>query len=99
MSDAVRGDEIEERRGAGHRDSQLVDRRVRAISHEDRAGLRAQAEHVARAVVLFVFARAFVFADRVVVVFVNRTAGHKTGLFMPAYAQPVEIETRFVFDD
>ena len=52
---------------------------------------------MARAVILFVAARALVFADDVIVVFVNRAAGDQTYLFMLTHNEAIEIEARRLF--
>src|SRR5262245_45874232 len=97
--DFVRGDKIEKRLGGDDPPRQLLDHRVRAMGQKDGAGLRADREHVTRAVVLFVLARTLVFEDRVVVVLVYRAERDQAGLRAPRHYQSINIEPRFFLDD
>ena len=62
-------------------------------------GLRAEREHVARAVVFLVASRPLVFLDDVAVVLVHRETAGQPELLVLAHAQPVQVQARFVFDD
>ena len=81
------------------RAADAIDLRRRAVGEEHRAGLRAEGEHVARAVVFLVAARALVLLDDVAIVFVDREARGEAGLHVAAHPQPVEVDARLVFDD
>src|SRR5437867_2870783 len=72
---AVHGFEIEQRRATGRAADDVVDARLRAIGEKHRTGLRAERDHVARPVVLFVAARPLVLLDDVAIVLVERKAG------------------------
>ena len=95
---AVRGGEIEQRvvARAPRRDVVHVSRR--AICQKHRAGLRAEGEHVAGAVVFFVASRPLVFLDDVAVVFVHRKARRQPELLVIAHPQSIEIQRGFVFE-
>src|SRR2546423_13395157 len=86
MADAVVCDEV----GDGVALFGALDNRVDcvapAVGEKDRAGLRANRNHVACAVVLFIFARALVLTNDVGVVLVYRTTSGKSGLFVIAHA-------------
>ena len=69
-----------------------------AIGEEHRTGLRAERQHVPRAVVFLVAPRALVLLDDVAVVFVDRIAGGQAGLLVAAHLQPIEVHARLVFE-
>jgi hypothetical protein len=54
---------------------------------------------VARPVVFFVLSSALVLANDVVVVFIERAAGHEASLHVRPHSQPVEIKPGLVFDN
>ena len=70
---------------------------LRAISQEHRPGLRAQHQDVSRAIIFLVAPRAFVFANDVAVVFIDRATGNDANLLVIAHDQAVEIEARLRF--
>src|SRR5207248_5300765 len=70
---------------------------IGTIGKKERAGLRFQGQDVARAVVFVVAARAFVFADRARVIFINCAAGDDANLFLFAHQQTIEIDARRLF--
>ena len=56
--------------------------------------MRAQHEHVARAIVFLVASRSFVFSNRAVVVFVDGAGCDDADLFVVTHDQAVQIEAR-----
>ena len=84
--------------GASRRDRgrQVVHLRRRAIREEHRARLRAQLDHVPRAVVLLVHARVLVLLDDAGVVVVQAEAAGDARLHMPAHRQAIDVEAGLV---
>ena len=76
-----------------------VDRRRGAIGQEHRTGLRANREHVPRAIVFLVGPRLLVLLDQVAIVLVDRKARGHARLHVLAHVQAVDVEARRVFDD
>ena len=66
---------------------------------EDRPGLRAQLDDVARPIVLLVPPRALVLLDDVAVVVVHREAAGDPGLNVLAHPQAVDVQARRVLED
>ena len=67
---------------------------VALVGQEHDAGLRAQLDDVARAIVFLVAPRALVLLDDVALVLVDREAAGEPGLLVAAHPQPVEVERR-----
>ena len=74
-------------------------RRLVLVGQEHRAGLRAQLDDVARAVVFLVLPRLLVLLHDVAVVLVDRVAGREAGLLVRAHAQAVEVHRGLGFLD
>ena len=87
--------EVVDRRVGGDRAAQAVDFVRRLVGQEHDAGLRAQLDDVARAIVFLVAPRALVLLDHVLLVLVDREAARDAGLLVAAHAQAIEIERRF----
>ncbi len=96
---AVRGGEIDERRAADRPLGNAGDVALGAVGEEDRTRLRAEREHVARAVVFLVPPGALVLPDYARIVLVDREAGGDSRLHVAAHAEPVEVGARLVLDD
>ena len=92
VRDAVGGDEVVERGPRAGRLDQAVDLGAGAVGQEDHAGLGAQGDDVAGAVVLLVAAGPLVLADQVALVLVDREGAGDAGLHVAAHAQPVDVE-------
>ena len=99
VAHAVVGLEVVERLADGLGLDERVEAAVGAVGQEDGAGLRAQGQDVARAVVLLVGARALVLADDVGVVLVHGAGGGDAHLRVPAHADAVDVEVWFVLFD
>ena len=76
-----------------------VDRRGCGVGEKHRTGLRADREHVPRAIVFLVRPRLLVLLDEIVVVLVDRKAGGDAGLHMRSHLQLIHVEGRGVFFD
>ena len=71
---------------------ELVDERDRTMRQKDGPGLRAQLDHVPRAVVFLVLAGALVLLDDVAVVFGKRVARRHARLAVAVRVQMIEIQ-------
>ncbi len=91
---AVGGGEVVDRLGPGYPTRDVVDRRGCFVREEHDAGLRAQLDDVARAVVLLVAARTFVLLDDVRLVLVDGEAAGDSRLLVSCHPQTVEIQRR-----
>ena len=91
--------EIDDRLALRHLGDDPIDVGGRAIRQEHRPRLRAEREHVLRAIVFLVAARALVLLDDVAVVLVDGEARGETGLDVAPHLQPVEIDARLVLHD
>ena len=87
MTHTVNRVEIDERLGPGSLRHDLIDVGARTVGQKHRPGLRAEREHVARAIVFLVAPRPLVLLDDVAVVLVERETGGHAGLFVRAHAQ------------
>ena len=77
----------------------LVDLPRVAIGEEHRSGLRADRQHVARAIVFLVGTRLLVLLDQIAIVFIDRKTGGDAALHVAPHAQAVDVEARDVLDD
>ena len=75
-----------------------IDLGGRAVGEKHRTGLRAEREHVPRAIVFLVAPRPLVLLDDVAIVLVERKAGGETGLHVCAHPQAIEVHARLVLD-
>ena len=91
--------EVVERRVGRDRACRPVDSFGGRVGQEHDAGLRAQLDDVARAIVFLVAARALVLLDDVALVFVDREAAGDAGLLVLAHPQPIEVERRRLVRD
>src|SRR5262249_53715471 len=64
------------------------------IGQKHRTSLGSESQHVFRAIIFFISSRAFVLADDVLIVFVQRTARGYSSLFVTPHLQPIDIQTR-----
>ena len=98
VTHAVNGGEIKQRRLLNHPRHDRIDRFRGAIRQEHRSRLRADREHVLRAIVFLIRTRLFVFLDQTAIVLVDRIAGGHAGLHVRSHVQPVEIKARRLLD-
>ena len=99
VAHAVGTRQIEERILLAGTPCDRIDGDRRAVGEEHDAGLRAQHEHVASAVVFLVTTRPFVLLDDAPRVLLERVAPRETGLFVVAVLQPVAVQRGRVLQD
>jgi hypothetical protein len=90
--------EVDQRLGLDGLRDDPIDLGARAVDQEYRAGLRADGQHVPGPIVFLVGTRPFVLLDDAALVLIERVAGGDAGLFVPAHTEPVQIQTRRIFD-
>ena len=92
-------DEVVERIGLGGLGDDRIDFSRGAIGQEDRTGLRANGQHVTRAIVFFVGPGLLVLLDQVAIVFIDREARCHARLHVRPHVEAVDVEAGFVFND
>ena len=93
----ILGGKVEQRLSHGDLHHHRIDIPARPVGEKHRSSLRSQHQHVPGAIVLLVAARAFVFLNQIIVVFIKRTASYDPDLFLLAHDQPVEINAGYLF--
>ena len=99
VAHAVRRDEIKQRVRPHDAIDDVVDLPRVAIGEKHRSGLRADCEHVARAIVFLVGTRLLVLLDQIAIVFIDRETGGDAALHVAPHAQAIDVEARDVLDD
>ena len=98
MAHGIGRRKIKQRLAAGDTRRHQIDCRAGTVRQEHRARLRAQRQHVPRAIVFLVASGPFVLLDDVAVVLVEGEARGQAGLLVAAHTQPIQVEAGLILE-
>src|SRR4030095_16358138 len=97
MFDSVGRGEIKEWSFGGFFSNEFIYLRTPSVSQKHGTSLRTQHNHVTRAVVFLITPRSLMFADDVVVVFINRATRHDANLLVLTHHKAVQVKAGCFF--